>query len=193
MANAIRLNASFNMAALISDLNFAKENCRWVPVFERGIGNAWKGVAFRSYDGNSQTLSYQDGPCKDTPLMETLNNVRAAVDFFQCDKKRVRFLSLLPGAKIGEHKDVLEGEQTRDVRLHIPFQTNDDALFYIEGQQLHMEVGELWYMDISRTHSVINQGRDERIHLVIDCVRNDWLDNMMAMGIPADFEKYAPK
>ncbi len=193
MANAVKLKASFNMVLLIEDMSFAKKNYPWVPVFEQGIGNAWKGIALRSHDGDFNTMSYQDKPHQNTSLMDVLQNVKGALDFFKCDMKRVRFLSLVPGAILGEHRDVEEGEWTPDARLHIPMMTNDDAVFYIDGQRLHMKVGELWYVDVSRPHSVRNLGGEERIHLVIDCVKNEWLDNLIATGQPAEFSNPSPK
>jgi hypothetical protein len=33
-----------------------------------------------------------------------------------------------------------------------------------------MNEGEAWYLNFNLYHSVENNGRDERVHLVIDCV-----------------------
>ena len=35
--------------------------------------------------------------------------------------------------------------------------------------------GEAWYLNFNLKHSVRNHGVSERIHLVIDCIANDWL------------------
>lgn len=41
-----------------------------------------------------------------------------------------------------------------------------------------MKPGELWYLNVNRYHSVTNGGSTDRIHLVIDCIVNDWLREM---------------
>ncbi len=38
-----------------------------------------------------------------------------------------------------------------------------------------MGEGEAWYLDLNLRHTVRNRGDETRIHLVIDCVVNDWL------------------
>ena len=51
-----------------------------------------------------------------------------------------------------------------------------------------MSEGECWYANFNLPHFVSNEGKTDRIHLVIDCLRNDWSDQLFAtMGY--DFEK----
>jgi len=38
-----------------------------------------------------------------------------------------------------------------------------------------MSPGEVWYADFDRVHHVHNPGREPRVHLLLDCVVNDWL------------------
>ena len=38
-----------------------------------------------------------------------------------------------------------------------------------------MNEGEAWYLKFNLKHSVRNNGAAERVHLVVDCVANDWL------------------
>jgi hypothetical protein len=38
-----------------------------------------------------------------------------------------------------------------------------------------MAAGEIWYLDFNQPHSVVNRGKSERVHLVIDVCVNDWL------------------
>ena len=38
-----------------------------------------------------------------------------------------------------------------------------------------MREGETWYFNVNFFHSVTNNSPLDRIHLVIDCVVNDWL------------------
>ena len=53
-----------------------------------------------------------------------------------------------------------------------------------------MQAGSAWYANINLPHSVQNKGKNDRIHLVIDCLRNDWSDKLFAsMGYDFDYEK----
>jgi hypothetical protein len=48
------------------------------------------------------------------------------------------------------------------------------------GQRVVMNEGECWYNDFNLPHSVANHGTTDRVHLVIDCVLNDWLRALFA-------------
>jgi hypothetical protein len=49
-----------------------------------------------------------------------------------------------------------------------------------------MEAGECWYVNVDLPHRVNNRGTTERIHLVIDCVVDEWLRDQFAHGsLPA--------
>jgi hypothetical protein len=61
------------------------------------------------------------------------------------------------------------------VRLHIPVFTNKDVWFYIDDVAIQMKEGECWYMNANLRHRVSNNGSTDRIHLVIDCIVNDWM------------------
>ena len=42
-----------------------------------------------------------------------------------------------------------------------------------------MAEGELWFLNFNKYHSVDNRSRVDRIHLVVDCVINDWLRQLL--------------
>ena len=55
---------------------------------------------------------------------------------------------------------------------------NEDVLFNqwdYNAQQLevHMKVGECWYIDVRKPHRAINGGTDMRTHLVVDIESNN--------------------
>jgi hypothetical protein len=54
--------------------------------------------------------------------------------------------------------------------------TNAEVEFVVAGHRLPMQAGECWFADFSQPHSVFNRGKTDRIHLVIDCIRNSWTD-----------------
>ncbi|MBZ9770987.1 aspartyl/asparaginyl beta-hydroxylase domain-containing protein [Mesorhizobium sp. CO1-1-8] len=95
----------------------------------------------------------------------------------------VRVLWLPAGGKIGNHFDFDTNFQFGLVRLHIPMQTNPDVEFLIAGRRIDMNVGEFWYGDFSKPHEVINRGKQDRLHAVLDVEVNDALLGIM----PADY------
>lgn len=61
------------------------------------------------------------------------------------------------------------------VRIHVPIVTHDQVSFVVDGQARSLRPGETWFVDVSRPHSVVNRGETPRVHLVVDCVVNDWV------------------
>lgn len=43
-----------------------------------------------------------------------------------------------------------------------------------------MAPGEAWYLNLDLPHSVENRGDSDRVHLLIDCRRNAWLERLLA-------------
>ena len=39
--------------------------------------------------------------------------------------------------------------------------------------------GEVWYLDFDLPHEVSNTSDEGRVHLIIDCISNDWWDELM--------------
>jgi len=91
-------------------------------------------------------------------------------------------MRLGPGARILEHEDHNIGVDYGFVRLHIPVVTGPGVEFMLGGEPLHMAVGECWYVDVRKPHTVWNPGPDARIHLVVDCVVNDAFVQMLGSG-----------
>jgi aspartyl/asparaginyl beta-hydroxylase (cupin superfamily) len=101
------------------------------------------------------------------------------LDSINCPKEQVRLLRLAAGSKIKEHKDYFIGIDEGYVRLHIPLITNPLVEFYLDGERIVMNEGELWYLDFGLKHSVFNGGAEDRVHLVVDCRVNEWLMKMI--------------
>jgi hypothetical protein len=99
-----------------------------------------------------------------------------------CPIRSVRLLRLAPGAVIREHRDAGLRYEQGEARLHIPIATNAAVEFVLDGDRHVMEAGECWYVNVDLPHRVNNRGTTERIHLVIDCVVDDWLRDHFARG-----------
>jgi hypothetical protein len=138
----------------------------------------WSGVALRAAKGAHVQL-YSDPNAKegfiDTDMMTRCVYVPKVLETFQCEMTSVRFLKLGAGAQIRKHRDYKLGLEDGELRIHIPVLTNPQVEFILDEQKLDLKEGEAWYLNFNLHHSVRNDGTTDRVHLVIDCVVNDWL------------------
>jgi hypothetical protein len=83
---------------------------------------------------------------------------------------------------LNTHTDHKGGYEDGVFRLHIPITTNDDVYFILNDNRLRMGAGTVWHGNFSLPDSVANKGKTNRIHLVIDCIRNRWSDDLFRSG-----------
>jgi quercetin dioxygenase-like cupin family protein len=54
-------------------------------------------------------------------------------------------------------------------RIHVPIVTNPQCIFTVGGESKHLERGHMWEIDNdNKRHSVVNNGTEDRVHLLID-------------------------
>ena len=159
----------------------------WAPHFNTGTYEGeWSGVALRSMGGKAAQLypgADANGPFADTELLEALPTHRDALAQFKCPLLAVRLLALAPGAVIKEHRDYRLSWQDGEVRVHVPVLTGDGVEFFLNGLPVEMKAGEAWYLDLSLPHRAANRSNALRVHLVVDCVVDDWLDPLLAASL----------
>jgi Aspartyl/Asparaginyl beta-hydroxylase len=171
------LPLSFDVAALTAEVASMADN-EWVPHFNTGYFTGdWSGVALRSVGGHAGRL-YPDPTATldyaDTPLLAVHSTLRAALDMFECPLLAARLLRLGPDSRIREHTDLDLGVDDGEARVHIVLTTNDAVTFWLDSEPVPMESGDAWYLNLNLKHRVENVGTADRIHLVVDCVVNDW-------------------
>ena len=186
MLSRIRLPLRFDPEPLRADVAALSAE-DWVPHFNTSYYTGdWSGVALRSVGGGALQL-YPDpnpsGTWQDTEILGRCPALAAAVEAFECEKLSARLLRLGPGASVREHTDYNLGYDDGEVRFHVPILTNPETVFELEGRPVEMLPGETWYLDLNLRHRVANGGEEPRVHLVIDCVVNDWVTLML--GAPA--------
>lgn len=182
MQASFRLSPTFDAARLQAELDGIVPT-DFVPHFNtRYYQGDWSAVPLRSVGGRAGNI-YPDPTAKNayapTPLLAQCPYVREVLEFFECPQQAVRFLRLKASSVIKEHTDLDLGFEDGEVRLHIPVRTNPDVIFMLGGQRIVMHEGECWYANFNLPHSVENRGSTDRIHLVIDCVMNDWLRELL--------------
>jgi GNAT superfamily N-acetyltransferase len=182
MPDAIKLPFQFDVARLQSDLARMMAD-EFVPHFNQAYYQGdWSAVPFRSIGGRTDHI-YPDPTAKnafdDTLLLGRCTYIRDVLATLHCPLQTVRFLRLKSGSVIKEHRDHELGFEDGEVRLHIPVITNLEVEFVLNQVRVVMNEGECWYLNVNQPHRVANHGAKDRIHLVIDCVVNDWLRDLM--------------
>ena len=180
----LRLPMRFDAAGLLADAR-ALEADLWSLHFNSAIYQGdWSGVALRSNGGAASLYPNPHAQAfTDTPLLDRCPHVRAVLAQFACEITSVRFLRLGPSSRILEHRDYDLRYATGEARLHICVQTNERVRFVLDSREVIVAEGECWYLDVCRPHSVENLGDKPRIHLVVDCVVDDWLTNLLLSGV----------
>jgi len=179
-----KLPLTFDVARLQADLAGIPPE-QWKAHFNTGYYDGmWSGVALRTTEGAHVPL-YPD-PTKNTyvdlEVLEGCPYIREVMAAFRCPLQLVRLLKLSPGSNIKEHSDYNLSYEDGEVRVHIPIQTNPAVEFVVNGAPVPMGEGECWYINFNLPHRVYNGGTTDRVHLVIDCVLNDWLRGLFPPG-----------
>jgi hypothetical protein len=173
----LRLPLVFDAAALAAELGALAPDA-WAPHFNRAIYEGdWSGVALRSPGGGASQL--YAGPTSadyaDTSVLAACPTLTAALGRIKCPTTAVRLLGLGPGATIAEHRDYWLAFDDGEVRLHVPIVTDPAVEFVLDGRRVDLGPGDCWYLNLNLPHRVANRSLRRRVHLVIDCVVNDWL------------------
>lgn len=123
-----------------------------------------------------QSFAIQSGDeWQDLLSLQKCPAIRALLAGLACPLKAVRLMRLKAGAIIKPHRDPGLSIEQGEARLHLPIHTHNEILFKVDHQPVPMRAGELWYINADREHEVRNDGHEDRINLVIDCLANKWL------------------
>jgi mannose-6-phosphate isomerase-like protein (cupin superfamily) len=164
----------------------------WSPHFNtKHYEGGWTVISLRAPGGHADRVIpdlVQEGGYMDTPLMENCPAIRELVAAFKCPVLSVRLMNLQAGAIIKEHRDHELAFEKGEARLHFPIFTNDGVEFYVDNERIPMREGDCWYINANLPHRVANHGSTDRIHLVIDCKVNAWVEELF---VNAE-KKYVP-
>lgn len=175
----LQLPYKFEISRLLNDLKISNQfeyTNHFVTSNYQGI---WSVLALRSPHGNTITAHATSADdYKDTSLLQACPYFKNIISMFKCPKASIRLLKLEPNSEIKEHTDYNLSYEDGCFRLHIPILTNDAIAFYINHELVTMTVGSCYYGDFNLPHRVKNNGDTSRIHLVMDCFRNEWTDDV---------------
>lgn len=158
----------------------------WTPHFNTAIYQGdWSGAALRSPGGATGQLytAPMEVEFADSPLLRSCAVLQEALGAIRCPTTSVRLLRLGPGAVLREHRDFWLAFGDGQVRLHVPILTNGGVSFFLDGVPVVMEAGECWYLNLNLPHRAANASPEPRIHLVVDCVVDDWLRDLVEQAV----------
>lgn len=85
---------------------------------------------------------------------------------------RALLVNLKANKQIEEHIDAGESLSICH-RVHIPIITNEETIFTIANESKNLKKGEMWEINnCEKTHSVLNNSTQDRIHLIVDWIKN---------------------
>jgi hypothetical protein len=176
----LRLPFEFDPTLLARDLQ-ALSSIAWTRHFVRAnYDGDWSVIPLRAPAGETHPIRMigSDPACRtfvDTPLLDHCPYFAEVMRTFRCPLRTVRLMRLASGSVIKEHTDVDLRFEDGMVRIHIPVVTTDQVEFVLNGSRVAMEAGSAWYLRLSDPHRVVNNGPNDRVHLVLDGFVNDWI------------------
>lgn len=182
MIKYIRFTNDFDAEKMKQELA-GLETGLWKDHYNRNnYEGSWSTIQLRSVNGlleNNTAIQASalqgEHAFKDTPLLHHCPYIKEVIGFFQMEKTAVRLMKLDAGAVIKPHSDHSLNFEEGEVRIHIPVITDPQVKFFLEEEQIPMQEGSCWYLNLSLQHSVNNESNIDRVHLVIDGIVNDWL------------------
>jgi Aspartyl/Asparaginyl beta-hydroxylase len=188
LAEDLEAAASFRHSETYSDYLLGGPWTNWVlwaAGGESGDGN----LAKYAHDQPATFTEYG----KQVPYLQEL--ITNTVDLARLNFVRLAVISesiIVPHRDLLEFGDVPEEERPAH-RLHIPLVTNETAFFSEDNTVYQMKKGEVWFLDVSRIHSVITLSRAPRFHLIFDFVDHPGSKPLVTIepegsgpGIPAE-------
>lgn len=178
----LRLPLNFDPSGLVADLARIEAGAgAWTPHFvPRNYYGDWSALSLRAPVGVTHPILRiaPDPGCRDwedTPLLAKCPNISAVLAAFCCPLEAVRLMRLAPKSAIIAHRDHDLAAEMGQARIHVPIVTNDRVDFLLNGVRVGMSPGSSWYLRLSDSHAVANNGDSARVHLVIDVLVDSWL------------------
>jgi L-proline cis-4-hydroxylase len=147
------------------------------PYAEFSAGTKWSGLMLWTPGGRADSGVLADYdfelPARPTVHGRALGYLSQLIeDNFVTSRLLFARMAVMREGTLLPHRDHIELERpagrTPGLRLHLPLQTHENALFFEEGTVFRMRRGEVWSLDVRRLHSAAVFGPAARIHLLLD-------------------------
>ncbi len=176
--NALKLPFTFDSETIKKELaQFSKSEYRDIYNSSVTLETLWlKHFIEPINDADGLPVFLPNDALKKCPYMLSI------FETFKCPIETFRVHSLDAGAAIKKHHDSGYSFEQGKIRLHIPIYTNDKVEILLNDEPVKMKEGECWYCNFNIAHEVKNNGNEPRMHLILDCMVNDWVKGVFEEG-----------
>lgn len=172
--NTLKLPFEFDVSAIKKEIeDFSKSDYYDIYNPSVELETLWAKHLIEPVGGPNDVIRFLP-----TNVLKRCPYLLSVFNTFQCQVETFRIHALDPGAGIRPHRDIGYSFEHGKVRLHIPVQTNDKVELLLENTPVKMKEGECWYCNFHVLHEVRNNSDQPRIHLIIDCIVNDWVEGI---------------
>jgi hypothetical protein len=99
--------------------------------------------------------------------LPVMSAVAAHYDLAAPDFSKVMLARLAAAGKIDPHSDIGVSNHLAH-KIHVPLVTNDRVWFQVGTETFRLEAGKAYELNNIQVHSVVNDGAEDRIHLVFE-------------------------
>ena len=111
--------------------------------------------------------------------LRTCSEFLVVFEAIESPMELMRVHNLAPWASIRPHRDVGSSFEDGVFRIHVPITTGPGVETIHNGEQVTMAPGECWYLNFDLQHEIHNCAPEWRAHLIMDCRRNAWWEDLM--------------
>jgi len=159
-----------------SDVSLQSHPTHWTNPYGNVTQHSLLNSSGRTEDTSSDHDLRTEGKAFSAPECQALMRLQAA---FAGSALNFRLNGLMAHSGLSPHEEnVVHGDQLR-LRFHLPVFTNSQARVMLDGEQLHLQPGYIYFFNNGCVHSAGNQGDEARYHIVWDVFWNEWIDEHM--------------
>ncbi len=170
-----QIDFDFHYQKILAEYNEAKNKLTEIKHPSIGIDHdgGWEVVSLYSESGNAATVEKnKNRNTAPTELIKYFSYTNEVIErllkTYNCQPRRIRFSTLKAKKKINWHRDWDESMEYGNSRLHLPLVVNDKCTNNLCHESYQWQPGGLFYGDYSFPHQIINDGLNDRLHLIID-------------------------
>jgi hypothetical protein len=178
IGGCMRLDLPIDHARLLREVEALPEDLWGQRGGRVGVHNPAQAIFLRGHAPAEGEL-----PVEDRDALDHLPYVRELIErAIPAQPLRCLIALLPPGAVIAPHIDQAD-YFSKTIRLHVPITSNENVWMYCAGQCYRMRPGELWALNNSTVHGVVNaDSAASRIHLICDFLASPELLELLERG-----------
>ncbi|GAA3633766.1 hypothetical protein GCM10022223_60120 [Kineosporia mesophila] len=152
----------------------------WQTEYGQYQSGGWATLSLMNSTGDPQDVMIRDCDPVETTLLQQMPFLRSLLRGLGLRYMWVRLARLGANSFLWEHRDYADLKGVERHRLHLPLVTNSSAFLVVGGNKVHLDAGQFWRLTPTFAHGVCNLFGPDRIHLIMDCYKDDRLVDFLA-------------